>query len=75
MNLAKGFKRLTLVLSVLAGPLVFLHICIGQPGLYEDFSQKLIVLSIFEVIGFVIAWIIYFIALFVVKGFRGENKR
>lgn len=73
MNLAKGFKRLTLVVSLLIGPLVFLLFCTA-PGHYEDFSQKLIVLSIFEIIGFVIVWSIYLIALFVVKGFHHENK-
>jgi len=74
VNWKRGFKRLTLVLSFLAGPFVFLLFCIegGETGGALD---SFIVLLIFEVIGFVALWIIYWVTCWIVTGFLDDKQK
>ena len=70
MNRKKGFKILTLVLSLLLGPFVFCCLAIY----YNDWphtSALLLAYLFFEAIGFVVVWIIYWI----VKGFLDNKKK
>jgi len=71
MNLKKGFKRLTLVLSLLSGPFVLFCFCIYFNEWPGHTSELLFGLLLFEVIGFVVVWIIYWI----VKGFPDNKKK
>ena len=74
MNLEKGFKRLTIILSVLAGPLWILINC-DSIGLWMLSYEFLIVVLSYEVRGFVAVWIIYWAARWVAKGFREEEPK
>ncbi len=83
MNRKKGFKRLTLVLSLLLGPFVFLyigrpflHICIATYDWPEPFHYYFFLfLLIFELIGFVVVWIIYWVICWIVKGFHDDKPK
>lgn len=68
MNWKRGLKRFTLVLSLLAGPIVFCLGCITW-GLPSNFIKCVIVFLVFEVLGFVAIWTIYLIVAFIVEGF------
>jgi hypothetical protein len=69
MDLSRGFKRLTLVLSFLAGPLVLFYLLVTDSSFN---SIPFDVLLIYEISGFFIVWIIYLVVLFVIKGFQGK---
>ena len=77
MNLEKGLKRLTIVLSVLAGPFWLLYQLATRGGLsYELFRYEfLIVLLVYEVTGFIAVWIIYWSTCWIVKGFRDDEPK
>ncbi|NIP27754.1 MAG: hypothetical protein GWN67_25070 [Phycisphaerae bacterium] len=78
MNLEKGLKRLTIILSVLAGPLWLLYQLATHGGIsyYDLFRYEfLIVLFVHEVIGFIVVWIIYLSTCWIVKGFQDEEAK
>ena len=78
MNPEKGFKRLTIVLSLLAGPFLLLYHLLATYGnlSYELFRYEfLIVLLVYEVIGFVAVWVIYWSTCWIVKGFRDDEPK
>ena len=78
MNLEKGLKRLTIILSVLAGPFWLLYQIATRGGIsyYELLRYEfLIVLLVHEVTGFIVVWIIYWSAFWIVKGFRDEKAK
>jgi hypothetical protein len=78
MNLEKGIKRLTIILSVLAGPFWLLYQLATRGGLsyYELFSYEfLIVLLVYEVTGCIVVWIIYWSTCWIVKGFRDDEAK
>ncbi|MHC4633018.1 MAG: hypothetical protein ACYS9C_17370 [Planctomycetota bacterium] len=70
MNCKRGFKRLTLVLSFLAGPFMFLLFC-REEGALDSF----VVLLILEVIGFAAVWIIYWATCWIVTGFLDDKQK
>ena len=74
MNLEKGFKRLTIIVSVLAGPLWVLIHCDSIGPWLLSYEFLIVVLS-YEVRGFVAVWIIYWSARWVVKGFREDEPK
>lgn len=81
MNLHKGLKRLTLVLSVLSGPIFTIYLLAtgSEPAGFEDF---IIGVLLFCVGGFLTVWAIYGISRWVivpavrwvVKGFHDSNN-
>lgn len=74
MNLEKGLKRLTIVLSLLAGPFwIFYHS--GRLRSEMLSYEFLIVVLAYEVVGFVAVWIIYWSACWVVNGFRNDTPK
>jgi hypothetical protein len=78
MNLEKGLKRLTIILSVLAGPFWLLYQFATHGGIsyYDLFRYEfLIVLFVHEVTGFIVVWIIYWSACWIVIGFRDEKTK
>jgi hypothetical protein len=74
MNLEKGFKRLTVVVSILAGPL-WVFINSDRIGIWMLSYDFLIAVLSYEVRGFVSVWIIYLSARWVVKGFREDEPK
>ncbi|MCK4914013.1 MAG: hypothetical protein KAI59_04425 [Planctomycetes bacterium] len=71
MNLHKGFKRLTWVLSLTVGPIVAAVPCVTEDWIRHDvFIEGF---SICGVVGFATVWAIYGIVLFVRKGFLDKN--
>lgn len=74
MNLEKGLKRLILVLSFLAGPLVLLFYLLVTEIVVQSPGYFVLLLLILEVIGFIAVWIIYWVTRWIIKGFRDENK-
>ena len=66
MNLHKGFKRLTLILSLFVGPIVCS--CLGG---FDDPEWLFVILNLLVcwVIGFAGVWAIYALVAFVVNGF------
>ena len=68
MRWDKGIKRLTLVLSIIVGPLVFYSICIYTGDWpWSEFHYQ--ILLSFELTGFISVWIIYFVMRWIIKGF------
>lgn len=74
MNWKKGIERFTLVLSILAGPIVFCIFCIAWGG-PNDFDEGAKFFVVFEILGFVVVWAIYFTVLWIIKGFRDDEKK
>ena len=77
MNVEKGLKRLTIILSVLAGPFWLLYQLATHGGLSSELFRYefLIVLLVHEVTGFIVVWIIYWSTCWIVKGFRDEKAK
>jgi hypothetical protein len=74
MNLEKGLKRLTIVLSLLAGPFCFFY-QLGRLTSELLRYEFLIIVLAYEVVGFVAVWIIYWSAFWVIKGFRDDTPK
>jgi len=67
MNLQKGFKRLTLILSFLIS--LFVAVVIS----YDDYDNEVEALVGFAV-TFMSVWLVYFLIRFVVRGFLDKAK-
>lgn len=72
MSLKKGFLRLTIVLSILAGIGFLLFIATR-----ENFNLPLVEIPLVFAIGFVPVWLIYFfikyiVVGYIIKGFKKE---
>jgi hypothetical protein len=79
MNLERGFKRLTCVLSCL-GPLIFIALgAIEVMGYYGDkrleaFYDDILPVVIFSVISFALVWSIYWALRWIIIGFKENSK-
>ena len=73
MNLAKGFKRVTLVLSFLVGPLVLFLLLteLFEPYIEEGGNVSLYV----KVVGLGSFYFVYCVVWLIVKGFRSVNPK
>lgn len=64
MSVATGMKRLTFALSILGGPVVRV-LAIPEIGRIRAWD-----LAVFCVAWFLFTWVVYFIAVWIVRGFR-----
>ena len=73
MNLAKGFKRVTLILSFLVGPLVLFILLteLLEPYIDEGWNVSLYV----KVVGLGSFYFVYCVVWLIVKGFRSINPK
>lgn len=75
MSLEKGFQRLTLILSLVAGPLVFFYLLVVENSFDLEFDEFFFVLLAFEINGCFAVWIIYLVVRWIVKGFREDKQK
>lgn len=66
MNLDKGLKRLTLVISIIA-PIIFMLILAGDIHNLENFIVAFLM-------PFTIVWLLYFMVKFIVRGFKSDSQ-
>lgn len=76
MSKEKGFKRLTLVLSILSG-LICSIVCFITADYLSDFWNNVIYFSLTFAVGFASIWILYafikFVVIgFIIKGFKND---
>ena len=76
MNLRKGFRRLTLVISLILFLFCvmwgFLVIEPDKDGFDNEYFFYGIHIYIWPFISFVSVWVVYFVISWVVKGFKGK---
>ncbi len=73
MNLAKGFKRVTLVLSFLVGPLVLFLLLteLLEPYIDEGWNVSIYM----KIVGLGSFYFVYCVVWLIVKGFRAINPK
>lgn len=75
MNVERGFKRVTLVFSLLAVPLVCFYILVTDSGTPPTPYEFFYVLLFFEILGFVAVWLLFFLMRWLVRGFCSNSQK
>lgn len=73
MNCKSGFKRIAWVLSIAS---FLFWLCLDIYFLLtEGWDPDFWILFAFGVISFIAIWVVYYVCLYIIKGFRENNQK